>query len=108
MLEFVIWWTGDAECKAIGELLPSWCPEYMQQEWNSRLGRAGRCRLWVSRELNGAPTQAHFDVDRPALPLELRLVATSAAGIVIRARDVSKLVCIPGIVTDVHLRRVWA
>lgn len=44
-----VWWVNQADCEAIGDS-PN-LPDYLKPEYNSRLGRAGRGRLWVPEEI---------------------------------------------------------
>lgn len=100
---YAIWWTTSEEAKTIAahfdDHLPTWCPEYLQQEWASRLGRNGRGRLWVSDALPDAPRSVQFrdEYDGSSSPLEDH--CATCAGIVIRAEDVTRLMHLPGIVT---------
>ncbi len=103
---FLIWWTTQADCEAIGgaEALgktPA-LPEYLILELRSRIGRNGRGRLWVSGLLNGAPAGT---TTWPTTALAYVLEG-QYGGIVIRAEDRFALADMPGVITDFNVRRV--
>ena len=101
MSYLAIWWTSQEDCETIGDTLPETMPEYVREEYRSRLGRAGRGRLWTPDELG--PDEISVD-PWPETPLALRL-GDDYGGIVIRIADMSHLVEMPGIITDLNARQ---
>jgi len=96
----LIWWTEQEDCEAIGNHLPESFPNYLQVEYRSRLGRAGRGRLWVASQFAGEP----IAVDPwPNTPMGRRLA--TAAGIAICAEHAELLREMPGVITDLELHR---
>jgi hypothetical protein len=97
-----IWWTNQEDCEAIGEELPEQVPEYIREQYQSRSGRNGRGRLWVSAHLGNVSIQWPEYENA----LEERL-ASDYAGIVINDEDVIWIVYFPGIVTNLSLKPIW-
>ena len=93
----LIWWLTQADCevlKAKGDLTAS-VPYYIRVEFESRLGRAGRGRLWVNTQVNLKTTE----ISPHAVP------DNSAGGIVIHAHHAVFVGELPGILTDLQGRK---
>ena len=108
---FAIWWTTQAESEAIMEHfasddlpLPECCPQYLRSEFRSRCGRNGRGRLWVAKEL-GDVELVPWDEDGQLTAIETWIERASAAGIVVRAEHVERLLHLPGLVTTLTRER---
>lgn len=107
--QYLVWWTSQKEVEEIvseGQTTPhtatllQW-PEYLHDEFNSRVGRPGRGRLWVA---GGMPVQEiEWDENKPAARL-----SKERGGIVIRAEDAALCFSLPGFLTDLHLNIVNA
>ena len=108
----LIWWTDEAAAKVVERTIISdawpasrhdrW-PVYLVRQFESRIGRAGRGRLWDSGDFGPASVDdAQFD----KTPIGRWIVESSMAGIVIGRRDLSCVIDMPGVVTDLELRRV--
>jgi hypothetical protein len=103
---YAIWWTTSEESRTISrhfECLPTWCPDYLQDEWRSRVGRNGRGRVWVPAVLGGRVPRVEFNNENPSALEEY--VSEQCAGIVICAEHVDRLAHLPGIVTTFTLER---
>lgn len=101
--ELYIWWVSQRDCERIGDgvmLRVIGVPDYLYSEFRSRLGRAGRCRLW---------TAPQFDLDEiewdEAKAAALNLT-DSHGGIVIAASELEICRKMPGTVTDVKLNHL--
>lgn len=100
--KYVIWWLDqyemeDAEQHA--ELPP--LPAYLQRQWDSRHGRAGRGRLWIDdEEFTGDEQKIGVD---PWPKTPVGRVLKKCGGIVMRVEDLSSLQTMPGLVTDLDL-----
>ena len=102
--KFLIWWTNEADAKALGEN-PDWTlhpmvPDYIRDEFDSRYGRAGRGRLWVAsalRPINGVT----WDDNRPTCR-----AAADCGGIVFRLSDLEAVAALPGFITDTAMNEV--
>lgn len=101
-MPFLIWWTTQGDAEAIGSDLPEGVPEYMRSEWRSRLGRAGRGRLWVHPSLE---LPASFGFELRHVDNAICRWASGAAGLVLRAEDESHLRQLPGLVTTLGYER---
>lgn len=100
---YVIWWTDQYECETIEKVAnydAAW-PDYLRSEFRSRLGRAGRGRLWIHSTIEQG------DIDWPAHKPASRL-ADLRGGIVIRAADAQVVFGLPGFLTDLELNYVNA
>jgi hypothetical protein len=95
----LIWWLSQDECEAIGEELPKTFPAYMRNEYASRLGRNGRGRLWVDKQFHVAEVKPW-----PSTSMG-KFLGEKCGGIVIQDVDKKHLAKLPGIVTDLKLRR---
>lgn len=97
----LIWWLSEREHAAIGEA-PANLPDYIRSEYISMDGRPRRGRLWI------APAVERIDISH--LPDEAFLAIDehweNFGGIVIRDADLPTVECLPGIVTDLNLRRL--
>jgi hypothetical protein len=104
-MNLVIWWTSNAEADLIGEdpETVKGFPLYLRDQFQSRLGRNGRGRLWIppqfSQEIKGIP----WPEGKDETPL-VRYCA-KAAGIVLDVHDVPVLLGFPGVVTDLSLHQ---
>lgn len=108
-----VWWLDQAATEAVRAWLGAsgsagwpaspW-PAYLREEFRSREGRAGRGRLWVSAHLAAEGVAVE---PWPPGPVGEWILASGAAGIVLLGTDVPALVDLPGLVTDLRLRR-WA
>lgn len=96
----LIWWTSQWDCEAITSMA-RW-PAYLKEEYRGRRGRNGRGRLWVNQRFGKIAVDPW-----PDTPFANRLGA-DYAGIVIDPADARVLVTLPGIVTDLSLKRVSA
>lgn len=106
-MTFLIWWTNEADCLALACSAhgPACAvPAYITTEYASRAWQDACGRLWVAPELiaEGAPTSVNVS---PVTPLTTVLGA-DYGGIVIRASDVGCLRDLPGVITDLNVRRV--
>lgn len=94
MADYLIWWTNQADCERIVPL-DTW-PVYLYDEYQSRQGRNGRGRLWVSSKLKDAPQGTDlWDTTNNWLCR----AAQDAAGIVIKAEHLKQVQFLPGFVT---------
>lgn len=116
--DLLIWWTSEADCKALGEPFDSTDPDdtgdisayptftfldlstvswpaYLKTQYQSRYGRHGRGRLWVAREFD------FDDVTWDRTRVAVRLIdAEGHGGIVVRRADLPLLRSLPGFVTN--------
>lgn len=94
--DVLIWWTDQEECETFGWEPTDTFPQYLQSEYRSRLGRAGRGRLWAANEIGevGIP----WDESKPASRL-----AGKRGGIVIWKIDAHHVFGLPGFLTDLRL-----
>lgn len=99
-MEYLIWWTSQEEAEKAWEhqetFLAAGFPDYIEREFKSRMGRAGRGRLWVADEI--PIKEIDWDEKKPAARL-----ASQRAGIVIRAEDKDFVFDAPGFLTDLKL-----
>lgn len=97
MSRFLIWWTNQEECEAVGEQIEqSSVPDYLKSEFRSRVGRNGRGRLWVPDHIDLKGIE--WDTAKPASRL-----AESRGGIVLDADDSLLVFYLPGFLTDLEL-----
>jgi len=100
MENLCIWWLSGVACRMIGEHGlddRTDVPGYIKAEFNDRVARAGRGRLWVSPELDEAPSDIPWDDDKRMCQT---ISSESMGGIVIRRTDIP---CLPknvGLITD--------
>lgn len=93
MAKYLIWWTNQSDCERITPL-DTW-PTWLYDEYQSRLGRPGRGRLWVSDEWSDAPEQADWDYSKWTCHS-----AADAGGIVIPLDAIHHVMLLPGFVTN--------
>jgi hypothetical protein len=93
--KYLIWWTSQEDCERIIPL-DTW-PVYIYDELQSRDGRVGCGRLWLSDKLKDAPECVLIEWD--SVNNWLCKAADSAGGIVIRSSDVKHVQFLPGFVT---------
>jgi hypothetical protein len=98
---YVIWWLDQSAhelASALGAPSRSW-PGYIQSEFTSRRGRAGRGRLWIAPEIKFGGI-ADWQDGNPAFDA----VGRDCGGIVIRRSDAKHVLSWPGFVSDEGLR----
>lgn len=95
----VIWWLSELEARAIGETAPEYLPEYLGRLYDDRYGRNGRGRIWR------LPVMNDIVVDWPDTHLA-KYLQNECGGIVLYLRDYHLLANLPGIITDLNLRRL--
>jgi hypothetical protein len=98
---YVIWWLDQSAhelAAALGAPSASW-PAYIQSEFLSRQGRAGRGRLWIAPEIEFDGIAEWRDGD-----LAFNAVGRDCGGIVIRRSDAHHVLSWPGFVSDEGLR----
>lgn len=104
MKPVLIWWTDQKACEAIedwGGPLIEPLPQYIKDQFSTRLGRNGRCRLWVAKQLGDIAIDPW-----PDTPCGRWLVSMSAAGIAIDYADMKWVIGLPGIVTNLDLNKI--
>lgn len=101
--KYLIWWLSEEDCKQMPPLYEDedkekgpLISEYIIHEFDSRLGRAGRGRLWVSDRFD--IEEIEWDNNKP-----MAKAASRCGGIVIDIRDVNEIAYFPGFVTDLSL-----
>lgn len=97
--DLLIWWLDAEDLRAIGDP-PAGFPSCLAAEVSSLRGRAGRGRLWARDWLG----DVKVTVPWPETPLGRRL--ERCGGIVIHPGEVQLVADLPGILTDLALRRV--
>lgn len=105
MDDYAIWWTSSYDANAIGhdiEVQFPDIPQYIVNEFHSRLGRNGRGRLWTP---NGFPVEeiAWREETLAARYADNGEGGMTGAGIVIRLEDMHHLRKLPGIITDLNM-----
>jgi hypothetical protein len=102
--ELAIWWLSEPDCYAIAvdEHAPEdeGLPQYLQDEFNNRYGRAGRGRLWVPKGF------VANDLIWPEPETPIAIMCEKCGGIVFWRKDLHTLATFPGLVTDMHLNRI--
>ena len=94
-----IWWLDQLACQCVVGT-PRNAPDYLKKQFEDRLGRPGRGRLWVADQFGEVAVDPW-----PDTPLAKKL-GGDWAGIVIRDEDKDIVIDLPGIVTDMQLNRV--
>jgi hypothetical protein len=85
-----VWWVNQADCEAIDETRIT--EEYIHEEYQSRLGRNGRGRLWVPKGIQ---------VQQVEVPKTVVYEGQDThGGIVIFKADVEKVRSLGGILSD--------
>jgi hypothetical protein len=106
MNTFLIWWTNQHDCEEVGSYRGAVdVPDYISSEFRSRYGRPGRGRLWIPNSLSAEVPVPPISIPFPETPLA-NVLGNSYGGIVIRARDVECLRDLPGVITDLAVRRI--
>lgn len=105
-----IWWLNQVQCEAIVDEDLEVLPQYLQDEFDSRYGRPGRGRLWVSKELEEAGKTLEVN-PWPDTELALELgghkhPSLSAGGIVIKDEHLPLVLTLPGTITDMKLNKI--
>jgi hypothetical protein len=101
MVDYVIWWLDQPSCELaiwLGAKHADW-PTYIKKEFDSRVGRAGRGRLWV-------PPDIQFSVQWKDGDPAFDAIGDDCGGIVIRLDDAHRVLSWPGLVTDENLRPI--
>ena len=102
--EHAIWWLSLADFEAIGDTLPLWLPAYVQREYSAArdaFERTGQAGLRVAPELEAFPDLPRDDHQATAL----ERYAARCVGIALYGNSVPALEHLPGVVTDLWLRR---
>ncbi len=101
MRTLCIWWTAQSDTEKIGEhgLDDRDIPEYLKDGFKSRFGRSVRGQLWISSELDSAPSEVPWDETKIACRL---IVKEGMGGIVMRREDVFFLPKGVGFITDLN------
>lgn len=102
MNQYAIWWLNQRACElavALGADTSTW-PEYIKEEFDSRVGRPGNGRLWVPQDfefpgIEWKDGDAAFDA-----------VAKDCGGIVILRTDAHHVLSWPGFVSGADLRPI--
>lgn len=98
---FAIWWLSGSACKDVWHLLEGErikLPKWIVSEVGALVGSAGGGRLWVSAKQTGLPSGISWNAKAP-----LEILCLKAGGIMIRDKDVPKVISLPGFVTDINL-----
>lgn len=98
-MDHLIWWTAQEDYEKIGDDLEGDYPEYLKREYRSRMGRAGRGRLWVPSDID--LKEIPWDEKKPAARL-----ASTRGGIAIHMRDAKLVFGLPGYLTDLEMNFV--
>lgn len=96
-----VWWTSQEDCQIIGDKLPEYFPEYLQQQYTARFGRNGRGRLWVDDRFGNIRIETSFFYT----PFG-RSLGEHFAGIIVEDHDLHYLTSMPGHLTDMNINRV--
>ena len=106
MTKFYVWWTDQEESTAVhqNEALINTFPEYLRTQLGSRVGRAGRGRLWADREV--IPDGIGIDPWPEKSPVAKWINHACSGGIVIRLWDFGLVRHLPGFVTDLGLNLI--
>jgi len=106
--DFYVWWTNQPQAESITDRQLKSVPAYLRKEFYSRMGRAGRARLWIAKSLKADDFQI-FPWPTTELAEEFagrRGPEKDAAGIVFRKEHLSKVQKLPGTITDHELNIV--
>ena len=88
--KIAVWWVNQADCESINdEQVPS---GYIRKEYESRLGRAGRGRLWVPNNISCQQVEVPSSVCSDG--------QDTHGGIVILKEDIEKVRPLGGILSD--------
>ena len=102
-MKLLIWWTNQGDCEAIDAVfpdgLPEWLPQYVADQLCDRYGLSGRGSLWVDPQFGVVSVN-------PWPNTALAEILATYAGIVIREWDACILADMPGVITNLQLRRV--
>lgn len=103
MNEPLIWWTNQEDAERVevlsrANLLDDW-PDYLRDQFASRMGRAGRGRLWSDERFGTTPAQPWNNAN------PLCRIANDAGGIVIEGGDLKHVADLPGFVTTLAMHR---
>lgn len=97
--EYIIWWTSQEDCNKQDSFISDDVPDYIVNQFNSRLGRNGRGRLWVDPDI---PVET-ITVDEQN---EIAKIADNCGGVVIHKCHYDYVKNMPGFVTDLELNMV--
>lgn len=92
----LIWWTNQSDCERILPL-DIW-PIYLYDQYQSRLGRPGRGRVWVHGDIVGAPDEVEWDDNKWTCQS-----ASECAGIVFKAEHLYAVQYLPGFITTLNM-----
>ena len=95
--DILIWWLDQGASEEVDDDYLENLPDYIASEVSSRLGRAGRGRLWVPTEIDCE--EINWDDKNPVCEL---ISLKSAGGIVFYKKDFEKVMLLPGFITDVN------
>jgi len=102
-MTFLVWWLSEKDQDIIGDPRLAW-PEWLQREYTDRRGRAGRGRLWVAAQFERA-CEPFIIREHPGWMTPIGLAVDRCGGIVITEAEIPLLADLPGLLTDLSLRR---
>ena len=95
----IVWWLTFWDCRRVDEdLSDEAIPQYIQKEFDSRVGRAGRGRLWAAPQFKDV--SCDWDMEKPACK---HIVERDAGGIILNRSDAANLPDI-GFFTDLNCK----
>ena len=97
--EYLVWWTTQEDCERITKREKVKVPTYISEEFNSRIGRSGRGRLWVHESIN--LNSIEWDDSS-----EVSERCSESGGIVFHSTDIDYVSGLDGIITDCKLQKV--
>lgn len=98
---YLIWWTSQEDCERIAPL-DTW-PTWLYDEFNSRMGRPGRGRLWVPESIDRIGDVPQGVTVWDDVNNWLCKAANNAGGIVIPASEVHHVQFMPGFVSTFEM-----
>ena len=102
----LIWWTCHEDCRKIEQWkarFPGSTPHYIIEQFRSRVGRAGRGRLWADKRFGDVAVEPW-----PANETARKIENVTYGGVVIRRDELRYIKGLPGFVTDMNLNVVEA
>jgi hypothetical protein len=100
-VEPLVWWLSSGDIEAIGDPDPAW-PGYIHREYLCRRGHSGRCRLWTPPQFSDVALRWP---DGDGTAVSRAIERANCGGIVVAAGDAAPLIDLPGVITDLSLRR---
>lgn len=97
----LVWWTDQPQAEAAQPLMQETIPLYIRSEFDSRMGRNGRGRLWSHADL--PKHKGIFPWPDNDLAKVLGDDRKGSGGIVILKSDWPHVALLPGLVTDMQL-----